>query len=163
MGNYLFKSLFFFFTLFHLSGYSQVDSEAMWRYIDTNIAKKKNLSDLNSLLQQLKQKTIADKNYFQAARCYFYQLVISDQRTEDSFYFRNSAFIDSLLMMPSTPPELQMPMHLVIAKRISSFTFRGLRFNRQRYERTDIPFNYAAYSNDRLDVLRSIISSKRKY
>src|SRR6185295_18027870 len=49
--------------------------------------------------------------------------------------------------------ELQMPMHLVIAERISSFTFRGLRFNRQRYERTDIPFNYAAYSNERLDSI----------
>jgi hypothetical protein len=153
MSKYLLRSVFLFFSLCHLSSYSQVDPGTIWRYIDTNIAKKNNLSDLNSLLQQLKQKTIADKNYFQTAHCYFYQLLISDQRTEDSFYFRNSAFIDSLLMVPSTPAELQMPLHLVMAKRISSFTFRGLRFNRQRYERTDIPFNYAGYSDEQLDSI----------
>ena len=70
MGKYLVRSGFLFFSLFHLSSYSQVDPGTIWHYIDTNIAKKENLSDLDSLLQHLKQKTIAGKNYFQTAHCF---------------------------------------------------------------------------------------------
>ena len=143
--------LFLFF-----SSYSQEFSINTWRYIDTSIERKKNLLEVSTLVQQLKQKAISEKEYFQMARCYYYQMLITDQRTEDSLYFRNSAFIDSILKIQGSHAELKLAMHLLQAKRLSAFTTRNNRFSRQRYERKDIPVNYAAYTNDELDSIAQV-------
>jgi len=141
----------FLFTI--LRAYPQDFSATTWLHIDTSITKKKDLSAVYDFVIQLKQKALAEKKYFDAARCYYYQVVIADQRTEDSFYFRNSALIDSILSSSTGNSELQLAMHWLQAKRLSVFTTRNNRFNRQRYERKDIPVNYAAYDNAQLDSL----------
>ncbi|HET6995922.1 MAG TPA: MG2 domain-containing protein, partial [Chitinophagaceae bacterium] len=137
-----------------LSTYSQDFRASDWRRIDSNINEKSHIVDVAQQLQELRQQALAKKKYFQVARTYFYQLRIADQRTEDSFYFRNSVFIDSILGTRLNP-ELELAMHLLQAKRLSGFASGtgSMRFNRQRYERKDIPVNYATYTDRQLDSL----------
>jgi alpha-2-macroglobulin len=140
--------------LFSFDNYAQSGiSDYTWLHIDTSIARKRNLADIDSLVSSLRQKAWAEHRYSDIARCYYNQIRIADQRTEDSFYFRNSAIIDSLLMTKNLHPELQLAMHVLKAKRLSVFTTMYKKFNEARYERKDIPFNYAAYSNHRLDSI----------
>src|SRR5690349_1721642 len=113
MGKYILLIILLFFIL---AGYSQDFDTATWNHIDTSVEKKKNLSDINALVGQLKQKAWAEKKYFELARCYYYQVKIADQRTEDTFYFRNSAVYDSLLMTQNDKPELQFSIELLQAK-----------------------------------------------
>ena len=141
-------------------GYSQDAGPATFLRIDSFVSKKKNLSDVSRELQALKQKALGEKRYFVAARCYYYLVLIADQRTEDSLYFRNSAIIDSALSSGVDKPELLFAMHILQAKRLMAFDSRSLRFNRQRYERRDIPINYAAYNERELDSLATIHLSR---
>ena len=85
--------------LFHcIQCYSQPGiTAATWEHIDTCISKKKNLSVISDLLHQIRQDAMIEKNYTHVARTYYYQILIADQRTEDSLFFRNSASIDSIL------------------------------------------------------------------
>ncbi len=140
--------------LFSLRCYSQGDfRSSTWHHIDTSVLKKKNLSEVYNLVQRLKQKALAESNYYQTAHCYYYEMLIADQRTEDSLYFRNSSFIDSILLQPGVKKDLLVTMHLMQAKRLSGFTKKYLRFNRQRYEFKNLPLNYAGYSNQQLDSI----------
>jgi hypothetical protein len=135
---------------------SQVLPESNWKRIDSNINKKNNLASLPELLRQLRQKALAESDYFQVARSYYYEILIADQKTEDSLYFLNSVCIDSILKATPDNNELLLAMHLLQAKRLSKFTQMYLKFNRQRYERKDIPVNYAAYINAELDSIAGI-------
>ncbi|HEX6426653.1 MAG TPA: alpha-2-macroglobulin family protein, partial [Niastella sp.] len=74
----------------------------------------------------------------------------TDARTEDSLYFRNSAFIDSILLAPGTPADLLLIMHVIQAHRLANFNNKP-SFNRARYEKKDLPFNYAAFTDQMLD------------
>lgn len=91
MGRYIPLSILL---LVLLESYSQNPDASTWRHIDTSIEKKKNLSEIYDLVQELKQEARAGKKYFNVARCYHYEVLIADQRTEDTFYFRNSAAYD---------------------------------------------------------------------
>jgi alpha-2-macroglobulin len=138
------------------SSYSQNFDIKTWQHIDTCVVKKKNLSEVSVLIQVLKQRAFSEKKYFHLARCYYYQILIADQKTEDSLYFLNSAFLDSIISGSVKSTELQMAAHLLQAKRLSVFTTRNNRFNRQKYERKDILVNYAVYTNNQLDSIAQL-------
>ncbi len=151
MGKLIFIIIFL---LLQLVSRSQADfSPKTWQHIDTSITAGKNLRDIHDLVRDLQSKAVQQKKHFHTARTWYYQLRMTDRLTEDSFYFRNSFFIDSLLMTPGLPKELQLSLHLLMGKRLAMFTGKYLRFNRQRYEWAKLPVNYASFSNVQLDSM----------
>ncbi|HEX2629540.1 MAG TPA: MG2 domain-containing protein, partial [Chitinophagaceae bacterium] len=147
------KYLAIAFLLLQLNAYSQQPTANTWRYIDSSLIVQKNIGDIDSLVRQLGAKAMADKNYFTAARCYQYRITIADMRSEDSFYFRNSAVIDSVLQTSNADPSLQLAMHLLQAKRLFSFTTRNQRYDRISYQSKDIAVDYATYKDEQLDSI----------
>ena len=87
---------------------------------------------------------------------------INDKRSEDSFYFKNSAFIDTFLLNKQLPAELKWCVMLMHAKRLSDFARRNNRFQRSRYERQDLLINYASYSNKELDSISNVYFENAK-
>jgi alpha-2-macroglobulin len=138
-------------------------SAKTWHFIDTSIANKRNLSDVLELVRQLRQQATKANNYYQVSRTYEYELMISDQRSEDSLYFKNSAFIDTLERQATMPDALHLWLELAKARRLKNFTSGYRRFQRKQYERQDIIINYAAYSNAQLDSIaaRHFVAAKR--
>jgi hypothetical protein len=59
-------------------------SPETWQFIDTSIQKKKNLTDVLNLVTGLREKAYLEQDYFMAARCYNYQLQVTDLKTEDT-------------------------------------------------------------------------------
>lgn len=124
-----------------------------WSNIETAIKNKKNLAIARNRIGQLKEVILKNKDYTALARFYHYQILVDDQRTEDTFYFRNSSFIDSLLYDAGSPQELKVLLHIMQAKRIALFRIQDLKFNRARYEIKGQRYNYAAFTNIELDSI----------
>lgn len=122
----------------------------LWDYLELAIKQKKNLRVTFSRLEDIKTSAQKNKDYIIYARAQYYQLLITDARTEDSLYFRNSAFIDSTLQDPGTPAPLQLIMHLLQARRLAGFRNRSA-YNKARYKTSKFPYNYAAFTDDMLD------------
>lgn len=158
------KAILFSIILFiGLSAYTQNEfSSETWRFIDTSIQKKRNLGDVLKLVNDLRKKAYLEQDYFTAGRCYNYQLQIADLRTEDTLWFKNSAFIDSLLQNDRIPLELRLCMQVMQARRLNVFAHRYNRFERSRYGRRDLQVNYAAYSNQQLDSISNLYFEKAK-
>jgi hypothetical protein len=151
MSRYLLATILIFlsFCSFAQPGNKPID----WLYIDSSITNSRNLLDIKELVQKTKYDLLQQKNYLQAARCFYYEIKIADKRTEDSLYFHNSAIYDSLLMTTTTPRELQLAIHLLQAKRLSGFSKKNLKFKRDLYEDNRLSINYAKFSNDQLDSI----------
>ncbi|OQP65518.1 hypothetical protein A3860_17795 [Niastella vici] len=147
------KSIVFACLFLTLSGYSQQNPIAdTWYNIERSLRTKDNLEATRKRLQQLKQEAIANKDYASVARAYCYTMLLQDQKKEDTFYFRNSAFIDSILLSPADIA-LKGMMHYLQGQRLWKFSQKYLKFNRGLYETKDLPVNYAAFTTGELDSL----------
>ncbi len=136
------------------SGSAQNDfSAGTWYFIDSSIAKKAKLGNLLLTVNYLEKKAWQEQKYFYAARCLHYWMLITDMRTEDTLYFKNSAFIDTLLAQTGLPEVMQYSLHLMQALRVKNFGQGYKKFQQNRYERKDLPINYAAFSNPELDSI----------
>ncbi|OQP55625.1 hypothetical protein A4D02_04800 [Niastella koreensis] len=113
---------------------------------------KDSLNATGNRLEQLKQDAIKNNDAANIARAYCYLMLLKDQRTEDSLYFRNSAFIDSILLS-RTDTTLKAMMHYLQAQRLWKFSRMYLKFNRATYEKKDLPVNYGALNRNELDSL----------
>ncbi len=82
---------------------------------------KENLGDTRNTLLRIKQEAIDAGRWVEAGRCYYDLLVIADKTTEDTLFFKNALFIDSILEQPGTTPRLRAIMHLLKAKRLNEF------------------------------------------
>ncbi|WP_448634580.1 hypothetical protein [Pedobacter panaciterrae] len=71
-------------------------------------------------------------------------MLIKDLKTEDSLYFRNSAFIDSLLINKKSSTLLKTAMHLMQARRVLFFAHKYLKFRPSTYETKNLQPNYGA-------------------
>ncbi|MBI3138958.1 MAG: TonB-dependent receptor plug domain-containing protein [Sphingobacteriales bacterium] len=144
-----------FLTLLGLFSFLQVQaqvdfSSALWHDIDSSLQHKTSQKSLSHRVDELIPVAIEQGNFLAAARCIDYQVRLRDQLTEDSLFFYNSMTADSLLGLPSLSAEFKTALHLLMARRLTLFTRKGLRFNRKLYERKDLPVNYAALSNAEL-------------
>jgi hypothetical protein len=108
------------FLCFNTSGQSVIDPAA-WKTIDSAINNRNNLHDIQIRLLNIKTVAIAEHNDAALARCFADLLLIEDQKTEDSLFFRNAAFMDSILNSSSSSALLKSIMHLLLARRISEF------------------------------------------
>ncbi|MGC4101094.1 alpha-2-macroglobulin family protein [Ferruginibacter sp.] len=139
--------------LFSLNIHAQTELNAKtWFEIDSSLARKSNLTTLRLRVTGLYLQALLNNQYLHAARCLNYRLRIDDLKNEDSLYFKNSAFIDSLLQQPQHP-QMQYALHLMQAARLKNFITRYNRFQQNTYYRKDIPVNYASYKNISLDSM----------
>jgi TonB-dependent SusC/RagA subfamily outer membrane receptor len=140
-----------------LSGYSQQNPITdTWRNIERSLRSKNNLEATRNRLLQLKREAIENKDQASLARAYCYLMLLQDQKTEDTLYFRNSAFIDSILLSPADN-ELKCIFHYLQAQRLwkhlRKYIQDDLKFNRTLYETKNLPYNYASFSHNVLDSL----------
>jgi hypothetical protein len=110
----------FVFHYFNSSGQRVIDP-AGWKKIDSAISSRKNLQDIQIQVLAIKTKAISEHNDAALARCFADLLLIEDQKTEDSLFFRTAAFMDSILNSSSSSALLKSIMHLFLARRISEF------------------------------------------
>jgi alpha-2-macroglobulin len=121
----LMKMKFTLLLLFGLSIHMFTTAQTVnWGDVEIAINKSKNLADVNNRLEQIKSSAISGGNYVVVARCYNYQLQIADKKSEDSVYFKNSFFIDSILQNNNSPLLLQSIMHIMQAKRIAAYNYK---------------------------------------
>jgi alpha-2-macroglobulin len=122
----------------------------VWKNIETAIHQQKELGSTLKQLETIENDAKNNENPVELARSLCYMMLIRDIRTEDSLYFRNSSYMDSMLL-GETRPELKLLMHYLEAQRLWRFRTKYLKFNRARYETKNALNNYAAFTNEQLD------------
>lgn len=88
--------------------------------IQAGIDKKLKFISLSSQLDSIKRNAELNGDDNTVAKCFYQQLQIADLKTEDSLYFKNSLFIDSILAH-NKKPLMQSIMLVLKAKRIGGF------------------------------------------
>lgn len=122
-----------------------------WQEIESAIKSGQLLRETSKKVNQEKLVAIENGDEISEARCYYYDLLIKDKLREDSLYFRNSAFIDSMIVNPDTKPALKSLLHLMQARRIIAFDFKDLKFKASTYETRNLKYNYAALTKAQRD------------
>lgn len=138
------------------NGYSQqpkLTQVSGWSEIESAIKSRKLLREALSKVNVRKQVAQQSGDEIDLGRSYYYAMLIKDQLKEDTLYFRNSAFIDSLLINPNTKPVLRSIMHLMQARRIASFNSENRSFKRSNYETRNLAYNYAGLTEPQLDSI----------
>jgi len=121
--------------------------------LEKAIGGKEALQQTQKQLLLLKQQAIKSHNDIMLARSLYELMKISDLRTEDSLYFKNSAFMDTLLNNRSSSPALKAIIHVLRAQRINNFNNRLLKFNRAAYRSKNIPVDYPSLTIGQLDSI----------
>ena len=91
------------------------------------------LQQTQDALLALKLKAIQSNDNIMLARSLYDLMQIRDLRTEDTLYFRNSAFLDTILNDAGSPAALKSIMYVLHARRLSDFDGLYLRFNKAAY------------------------------
>lgn len=115
-----------------------------WTNIETSIKTKTQLEETLKTINAKKEESVRNNNDIALARCWYYTMLIKDLKTEDSLYFRNSAFIDSLLINKKSSTLLKTAMHLMQARRVLLFELKRLKFRPSIYETKNLQPNYGA-------------------
>ena len=124
-----------------------------WEEVQTALNKKQNLIELNKQLESYKQKALKEDDNIAIARCYWYQMQVSDIILEDTTYFTNSVFIDSILKVNKTPI-MQSVMLVIKAKRIGGFRQRfASHTNKNLFIIPDGSVDFRKFSTIQLDSL----------
>lgn len=145
---------FLFFLLFGYFGFGQQLRPVYdWDKIEKSIRLKDNLRDMQKELSEIKTAAEKQKNDVELARAMYCGMLVNDLLTEDSLYFKNSAFIDSALRAPGSGPALKTMMHLMQARRIQLFLRKSLKFKRSTYETKLLSPSYASLPAPELDSL----------
>lgn len=122
-----------------------------WEEIESSIKSGQLLRETLNKINQRKLTAVENGDEISEARSYHYEMLVRDKLKEDSLYFRNSAFIDSLLFNPGTKPVLKSLLHLMQARRINAFDLKNLKFKASTYETRNLKYNYAALTRAQRD------------
>jgi len=117
------------------------------RTLEGNIHVKLLFGETQQKLESIKKQSAELKDDILCARVLYDLMRIRDQRTEDTLYFRNSAFMDTLLVNPATSEKLKAILHVLRAKRVVSFSGRYTRFNKAAYKTHSLKTDYAAFTD----------------
>lgn len=122
--------------------------------IEKEILAAHNLSDAKDSLTAMYSRLYAGRQFLQAGRCLNDLIQISDIRTQDSLYFKNSAILDSLLLSEKDSLFLCV-LHFMQANRLETFLQNSSwsQYRKRFFLRKDIPVNYAVLDNDSLREL----------
>jgi hypothetical protein len=151
-----------------ISGFCQVTADSLntksIETLEAAIRGKTMLQQTQQELEFIKQKALKSHNDILLARSLYDLMQIRDQLTEDTLYFRNSAFMDSLLNSSATSSQLKAIIHILHAQRIRRFETKPLRFNRAAYRTKGLKDNYAALNTFLLDsIVNNDINESLKY
>ncbi|MCG2615289.1 MG2 domain-containing protein [Terrimonas sp. NA20] len=91
-----------------------------WKSLEKNILEGSRLTDIRNNLLQIKENAVAQKNDIALARSLYLIMHIDDRRTEDTVFFHNSSFIDSLISS-SQSPRIRGLMYFLKGKRLMYF------------------------------------------
>lgn len=114
--------------------------------LENRIKAKQTLGGARFELDSIYHKTSTTGDYILQARSLNYLIVVRDQLTEDSLYFRNSAAIDTLLRSAGTSAKLKAVMYVMQARRVGQFDQLPHKFNIGAYRLKNLMNNYAALS-----------------
>ena len=117
MGKGLCLCLFLLSTIHSIVFSQNQINNSNWTTIERAIKEKHNLDSVSQKLIQLKNEAKASSKDVEFLRAIYYLIAIDDQRKEDTFYFRNSAFIDTLLLREPNP-KAELVLHLLQAMRL---------------------------------------------
>ncbi|WP_288884176.1 MG2 domain-containing protein [Pedobacter panaciterrae] len=133
------------FAFFNAStAFAQTDLNDEWTNIENSIRTRTQLEETLKTVNSKKEESIRINNDIALARCLYYAMLIKDLKTEDSLYFRNSSFIDSLLINKKSSTLLKTAMHLMQARRVLFFAHKHLKFRPSTYETKNLQPNYGA-------------------
>lgn len=124
---------------------SLVDGKNIER-LEASLSEKSLLQDVNDSLVILKNRAIASHNEVLQARCLYDLMRIRDLRTEDTLYFRNSAFMDTIINDPSASAKLKALMYILHAQRLYGFDHRYKKFNAAAYQTKNLANNFAVFN-----------------
>lgn len=123
-----------------------------FKALENQIKSKKYLLLAQQDLQDAKKEATSTHDDIMLARSLNDLMLLLDQITEDTLYFKNSAFIDTMLVN-SRSANLNAILHLMRAQRIARFDSRYRRFNYAAYRIKGLNPDYAALTNRQRDSL----------
>jgi len=129
------------------------DDTNSWEKIESSINRKGLLTELDAELERRKQLAIKSRDNITLARSLNNLMKIRDLRTEDTLYFRNSAFMDTILDNPNASAALKAIIYILHAQRLNNFDHRPLRFNAAAYRTKNLKYNYAALTAPQRDSI----------
>ncbi|MBC8986355.1 TonB-dependent receptor plug domain-containing protein [Pedobacter sp. N36a] len=132
---------------------AQVLPSSNWTDIENSIKTSRNLQETLAKVNKAKFEAQLKGNEIAFARYAYYQMLIKDLKTEDSLYFKNSAFIDSLLTDPASSDLLKNVMHLLQARRLKLSQFKNLKFKTFRFPPIIEAYNYRILTQQERDSL----------
>lgn len=112
--------------------YTATAQQVNWDSIQSAVFKKRNLVDVFNQLEAVKKTAAASKDEITIARAWYHQMQIQDQRKEDTAYFSNSYFIDSILTDGNCSLLMRSMMLMMKAKRVTDFRHRLFWNNRKK-------------------------------
>jgi hypothetical protein len=127
--------------------------------IESSISRNELLTELQAELEYRKQLAIKSHDDIAFARSLSDLIKIRDLRTEDTLYFRNSAFMDTILSDNKASAGLKAIIHILHAQRINDFDRRLLKFNPAAYRTKDLNYNYASFTPKQRDSIVILIYS----
>src|SRR5919108_3593492 len=96
--------------LFSFHSFAQNIEQKDWYSADTSIERRSNLQDMRRQIESWKKYYSAAKNDVFTAGCFYYLQTIDDLTTEDTLFFKNSRYIDSILQSNGSSPLLRSIM-----------------------------------------------------
>jgi alpha-2-macroglobulin len=132
-------------------------AEPTWQQIEAAILQKNKLQFVREQVLHKQQQALQANDPVSMGRSYYYLLAIADATTEDSLFFKNAHFLDSILNNPRSPALLKAIVHMLQAKRITQFKTRFFyRHNKQLIKSYHPVHNYSTMSREGLDSLSNI-------
>jgi hypothetical protein len=127
-----------------------------WYHADTSIEGRSNLQDLRKQIEGWKMYYSSAKNDAMLARCYYYLQQIDDLTTEDSLFFKNSLYIDSIIGSDESSAMLKSIMYVLKAKRLRSFAHNANFIRNRPVNSYDADINYNNMGIGEIDSLVKI-------
>ncbi|HEY9000463.1 MAG TPA: hypothetical protein VIM89_03850 [Mucilaginibacter sp.] len=121
--------------------------------LETYLSKKELLEEVKDSLEVMKKRALVSNNEALQVRCLYDLMRIRDMRTEDSLYFRNSAFMDTILRDQKSSAKMKALIYILQAQRLFGFNHKYLRFNAAAYRIKNSFSNYGALSPTQRDSL----------
>jgi hypothetical protein len=144
--------IFLFGISFQNQTNGQGDPDAIdWRTLESLISHKLELDRAEISLDSIAESARKDDRIADLMRSQHLLLSIKDERTEDTLFFQNSHFIDSLLSVAQESPVMEFCLHLMKAERIIRFQSMAKRFALEKYRHQNGPSPYAYMGHSSLD------------
>lgn len=122
-----------------------------WRRLEGLISHKLELDRAEKSLENIANSAKKDGRWIDLIRSQHLLLSIKDERTEDTLFFQNSHFIDSLLSVAQESRVMEFCLHLMKTERIMGFRSMVKRYALEKYRDHLGPSPYAFMGPSSLD------------